>query len=118
MAGRTQAGTTTGRRHPAHTRVTRCRLVKAKTDTGSHAVDHADQACGSPRSKQQINSHTGDLPVPTCVEVLPAYSHPDKAADLRLCHTMALANPVRTARSSMQRPWSLRERLDERDIAN
>ena len=31
---------------------------------------------------------------------------------------MALANPVRTPRSSMQRPWSLCERLDERDIAD
>lgn len=29
---------------------------------------------------------------------------------------MALANPVRTARSSAKSPWSLRERLDEREI--
>jgi hypothetical protein len=30
---------------------------------------------------------------------------------------MALTNPVRAARPSTKRPWSLRERLDERDIA-
>jgi hypothetical protein len=30
---------------------------------------------------------------------------------------MALASPVRAARPSTKRPWSLRERLDERDIA-
>jgi 2,4-dienoyl-CoA reductase-like NADH-dependent reductase (Old Yellow Enzyme family) len=29
---------------------------------------------------------------------------------------MALTNPVRTARPSTQCPWSLRERLDEREI--
>jgi 2,4-dienoyl-CoA reductase-like NADH-dependent reductase (Old Yellow Enzyme family) len=51
------------------------------------------------------------------VEILTAYSHSVQAAHLRLCHTMALANPVRTARPSTQRPWSLRERLDEREIA-
>lgn len=30
---------------------------------------------------------------------------------------MALTSPVRAARPSAKRPWSLRERLDERDIA-
>ena len=30
---------------------------------------------------------------------------------------MALVSPVRAARPSAKRPWSLRERLDERDIA-
>ena len=30
---------------------------------------------------------------------------------------MALTSPVRTARPSTQCPWSLRERLDEREIA-
>jgi hypothetical protein len=30
---------------------------------------------------------------------------------------MALTSPVRAARPSTKRPWSLRERLDERDIA-
>ena len=29
---------------------------------------------------------------------------------------MALTSPVRAARPSTKRPWSLRERLDERDI--
>jgi hypothetical protein len=30
---------------------------------------------------------------------------------------MALTSPVRAARPSAKRPWSLRERLDEREIA-
>src|SRR2546423_14831438 len=51
------------------------------------------------------------------VEVLAAYSHSAQAADLRLCHTVALTNPVGTPRPSVKRPWSLRDRLDERDIA-
>jgi 2,4-dienoyl-CoA reductase-like NADH-dependent reductase (Old Yellow Enzyme family) len=51
------------------------------------------------------------------VELLTAYSHSAQAADLRLCHTAALAGPVRAARASAKRPWSLRERLDEREIA-
>ncbi len=38
-------------------------------------------------------------------------------ADLRLRHTVALTSPVRATGSSGQRPWSLRERLKERDIA-
>src|SRR4051794_21252104 len=52
------------------------------------------------------------------VEILTAYSHTAQAADLRLCHTVTLASPARTPRPSAQRPWSLRERLDESDIAN
>ena len=52
------------------------------------------------------------------VELLNAYSHSTQAADLRLCHTVALTNPVCTPRPSAQRPWSLRERLDERDVAD
>jgi hypothetical protein len=51
------------------------------------------------------------------VELLTAYSHSVQAADLRHCYTMALASPVRTPRPSAKRPWSLRERLNERDIA-
>ena len=51
------------------------------------------------------------------VELLASYSHSVQAADLRLCHTMALVSPVRAARPSAKRPWSLRERLDEREIA-
>jgi hypothetical protein len=51
------------------------------------------------------------------VELLVAYSHSVPAADLRHCHTVALAISVRDARPSTKRPWSLRERLDERDIA-
>jgi hypothetical protein len=52
------------------------------------------------------------------VEVLAAYSHSTPAADLRLCHTAALTNPARAPRPSAKRPWSLRDRLDERDIVN
>jgi 2,4-dienoyl-CoA reductase-like NADH-dependent reductase (Old Yellow Enzyme family) len=37
---------------------------------------------------------------------------------LRLCHVAALTNPVCAPKPSAQRPWSLRERLDERDIAS
>ncbi|MGH3751659.1 MAG: hypothetical protein ACRDRP_03010 [Pseudonocardiaceae bacterium] len=51
------------------------------------------------------------------VEVLTVYSHSAQAADLLLCRTMAIANPVRAARPNAKRPWSLRERLDEREIA-
>jgi hypothetical protein len=36
---------------------------------------------------------------------------------LRLCHTVALPSPVPTPRPTATRPWSLRERLTERDIA-
>jgi 2,4-dienoyl-CoA reductase-like NADH-dependent reductase (Old Yellow Enzyme family) len=51
------------------------------------------------------------------VEVLAAYSHSPQAVDLRLCHTVALTGPVRP-RPSAKRPRSLRERLEERDIAD
>jgi hypothetical protein len=34
------------------------------------------------------------------VEVLAAYSHSAQAADLRLCYTMALINPVRAPKPS------------------
>jgi 2,4-dienoyl-CoA reductase-like NADH-dependent reductase (Old Yellow Enzyme family) len=67
-------------------------------------------------AKPQVNSHTGGSPVPTSVELLTAYSHSTQAVDLRFCHTMALTSAVHASGSSGQRPWSLRERLDERDI--
>jgi hypothetical protein len=50
------------------------------------------------------------------VEVLAAYSHSTQAADLRFCYTMALTSPTRTPRPTATRPWSLRDRLTERDI--
>jgi 2,4-dienoyl-CoA reductase-like NADH-dependent reductase (Old Yellow Enzyme family) len=50
------------------------------------------------------------------VELLTAYSHSVQAADLLLCRTMALVSPVRAPRPSAKPLWSLRERLDERDI--
>ena len=51
------------------------------------------------------------------MELLTAYSHSAQAADLRLCHTVTLTRPVRAPKPSAKRPWSLRERLDEQDIA-
>jgi hypothetical protein len=51
------------------------------------------------------------------VELLTAYSHSAHIADLRLCRTVALASPAQASKPSARRPWSLRERLDERDIA-
>ncbi|MGH3874686.1 MAG: hypothetical protein ACRDSR_24825 [Pseudonocardiaceae bacterium] len=51
------------------------------------------------------------------MEILAAYSHSRKAADLRLCHIVVLVSPVGAPRSSTQRPWSLHERLDERETA-
>jgi hypothetical protein len=59
----------------------------------------------------------GQKPEQCSVEILTTYSHTTQAADLRLCHTMALTSPVHASGSSGQRPWSLCERLDERDIA-
>ena len=49
--------------------------------------------------------------------MLAAYSHPTQAADLQLCHTVAFSGPVRASRPSAKRPWSLRGRLDEHNIA-
>jgi hypothetical protein len=51
------------------------------------------------------------------VEILNAYSHSVQAADLVLCYTAALASPMRPPKASTKPPWSLRERLDEREIA-
>ena len=51
------------------------------------------------------------------VELFTTYSHSLQAADLQLCYTVALTSPVRAPRPSVQCPWSLRDRLDERDIA-
>ena len=51
------------------------------------------------------------------MELLACYSHSVQATDLQLCHTVALAGPERTARPRAKRPWSLCERLDEREIA-
>ena len=49
------------------------------------------------------------------MEVLTLYSHSTQAADLRLCHTLALTSPVRAPETEPKRPCSLRDRLDERD---
>jgi hypothetical protein len=65
----------------------------------------------------KTHKRPGQRPVTCSVELLTAYSHSAQAADLLFCHRMALTSPVRAARPSPKRPWSLRERLDERDIA-
>jgi hypothetical protein len=52
------------------------------------------------------------------VEVLATYSHSAQAANLQLCRTVALASPACAPRPSAKRPWRLRERLNERDIAD
>ncbi|MGH3782837.1 MAG: hypothetical protein ACRDRO_20010 [Pseudonocardiaceae bacterium] len=51
------------------------------------------------------------------MELLTVYSHSVQAADLLLCHTAALADPMRAPKPSTKPPWSLHERLDEREIA-
>ncbi|MBV8993430.1 MAG: hypothetical protein JO287_06945 [Pseudonocardiales bacterium] len=51
------------------------------------------------------------------VELLTAYSHSVQAADLLLCHAVALASPMHAPEPSTKPPWRLREHLDERDIA-
>ena len=50
------------------------------------------------------------------MELLTAYSHSTQASDLRLCHPVALTGLVRAPRPSTKPPWSLRDRVDERDI--
>ena len=47
-----------------------------------------------------------------------ASSHSVQAADLLLYHTVARTHPVCAPRPSAEHPWSLRDRLDERDIAD
>jgi hypothetical protein len=67
------------------------------------------------RGKRNGDSHTGEA---FTVEVLAAYSHSAQAADLRLCHTVALTSPVCAPKPSAKRPESPRDHLDERDIAD
>jgi 2,4-dienoyl-CoA reductase-like NADH-dependent reductase (Old Yellow Enzyme family) len=52
------------------------------------------------------------------VELLTAYSHSMQAADLQLCHAAARTSPLCAVRPSTKRPWSLRDRLDESNIAD
>ena len=70
MAGRTQAGTTTRRRHTAHTHVTRCRPgqshnghgfphgIPTHTSLGLHSAALPHMNPQDP-AKPQVNSHTG-----------------------------------------------------------
>ncbi len=51
------------------------------------------------------------------VELLTAYSHSTQAADLWLCRTEALISFTTTPGPTATRPWSLRDRLTEHEIA-
>jgi hypothetical protein len=72
-----------------------------------------DHGCGS-RTDTVI---TANPRLRMVVEVLISYSHSAHAADLRLCHSMAFTSPVRAPRPSAKRPWSLRDRIDECEMA-
>jgi hypothetical protein len=48
------------------------------------------------------------------VEVLTSYSHTTHDADLQLCANASQSDAVPVARQASGRPWSLRDRLDER----
>lgn len=52
------------------------------------------------------------------MKVLVSYSHSGQAADLRLCRTVALGNPVcsKTEREASVRPS--RDRIDKHDITD
>ena len=74
-------------------------------------------------SGERRDSHAGQAELPGqrpgsfSVELLNAYSHSVQAADLLLWRTAALAGPMRAPKPSTKPPWSRRERLDEREIA-
>jgi hypothetical protein len=51
------------------------------------------------------------------VEVLTAYSHTTKLADLQRCINDCRAAVVPVATPASKRPWSLRDRLDDRTLA-
>ena len=52
------------------------------------------------------------------VEVLAAYSHSTQSADLLLCAKVELNRPSSAPEPSARRPWRLRDRLTEGDIAD
>jgi hypothetical protein len=51
------------------------------------------------------------------VEVLTSYSYTTKLPDLRLCVKAPRSDAVSIANPTSKRPWSLRDRLDERNRA-
>src|SRR5437868_12109105 len=80
MADRTQAGTTTRRRHPPHMRVTRCRpgqtrdrdeFLRGRSTQINPGWPSATLPHMNPQhpAKPQVNSHTGGSPVPTVVDL-------------------------------------------------
>jgi hypothetical protein len=52
------------------------------------------------------------------VEVLTSYSHTTHLADLQQCVSAGRPDVVRIAAPASERPWSLRDRLDERARAD
>jgi hypothetical protein len=52
------------------------------------------------------------------VEVLTSYSHTTHLPDLRICIDAPRSDAVSAATSASKRPWSLRDRLDERTRAD
>jgi hypothetical protein len=52
------------------------------------------------------------------VEVLLAYSHTTRLAELQLCVNVRQSEAVSAARPASGQPWSLRDRLDERTRVN
>jgi hypothetical protein len=52
------------------------------------------------------------------VEVLTSYSHTPQVPELQLCVNARQSEAVKVARPASGRPWSLRDRLDERTRAD
>jgi hypothetical protein len=52
------------------------------------------------------------------VEVLTAYSHTAQPVDLQRCGNTRRSDLVSVAQSASTRPWSLRDRLDDRTRAD
>jgi hypothetical protein len=99
--------------------VTNLKRSVASTLGESNSIGAPDQGIRTctQATGQSISKFPGQSTMKHVVELLAAYSHTAQAADLQLCHIMALSSPVRAARPSTRRPWSLRERIDEREIA-
>ena len=68
-------------------------------------------------AKPLVNSHTGVHLFLPLWSYLPLTRAPHKPLTCDIA-TLWCHQPVWAARPSTKRPWSLRERLDERDIAN
>jgi hypothetical protein len=100
-----------------------CTATKARApdplgESNSKVGPEQDIRTGTPMQPDRTGKTPGQSPMKPVVEMLTAYSHSAQAADLRLCHTVALSSPVRAPRPGAQHPWSLRDRLGERQIAD